>query len=420
MLNRGGYSRHTVCVIFVRYILVMRSKKLKVQSAVARDSVAGLMQPLSPLDRKWWLAWLSISGVGWKTFAQLLAFCSVRKISLEEVYFSGLLQDELGLNQPIKEVLNSKNKNDSAIFIEDGLRNKKLWLVFFGDALYPKLLYNIPQPPWLLFGSGEYFQQPELPVAVVGTRRMSGYGQMVTRQLVTELVGQHSSIISGAMYGVDWCSHEAALAAQGSTIGILGYGHDFLGQGFYKRRFEAAQAAGMVFLSEYSPDTQPSKGTFPQRNRIVAGISEAVLVTEAGLKSGSHITALAGLEYGRVVGAVPGPITHPYTEGTKWLVNQGATLVSTASDILDEIFLSKPELRSKVLSAVKNSSTAATGATGMSILQTSILNLLDQQPLSVDDLSLQLAHNPAEVVAQLSFLELTGQAIFTGAAWMRA
>jgi DNA processing protein len=221
------------------------------------------------------------------------------------------------------------------------LAEEKIRVVFKEDALYPQLLREIDQPPPLLFVQGnsdllgEIGERPS--VAVVGTRRNTSYGKLVTTKIVEELVSQNAIIVSGGMYGIDSIAHQAALNQNGKTIAVLGSG--VAAQGAYWQQLLSQQiieADGAV-ISEFFPWQQARKGFFPRRNRIVAGLSQVVVVTEAARKSGSLITAQFGLDFGREVCAVPGAITNRYANGTTWLINQGASLVTSGQDVLKQV-----------------------------------------------------------------------------------
>lgn len=203
---------------------------------------------------------------------------------------------------------------------------------------YPPLLQTIHDPPIVLYVQGTLPDWNASTIAVVGTRSITAYGRQVTTTLTRDLVRAGCIIVSGFMFGVDAIAHQSALENDGVTVGVLGYG---FGVPLYPRTHEKLRDAMLghngCLLSEFPPWQHPVPGNFPQRNRIVAGISNGVVVTEAAARSGSRITAEIAADLGRDVFAVPGPISSPYSEGTKELINLGATLVTSATDILDGI-----------------------------------------------------------------------------------
>lgn len=185
-------------------------------------------------------------------------------------------------------------------------------------------------------------------VAVVGARNMTAYGEQVTSALAGGLSRCGATIVSGFMYGVDCAAHRAALENNGTTVGVLGYGHDFVYPENQKELMQEWLEQGMTFVSPFAPSVAPRRGNFPARNRVVASMSHAVVVTEAAEKSGSLITASYAAQEGHVVCAVPGPITNPYTRGTRELINQGAALVAGAEEVLLEIEANYPDLLDKI------------------------------------------------------------------------
>jgi len=201
------------------------------------------------------------------------------------------------------------------------------------DKTYPERLRKIPDPPRTLYIKGSDFSLFGRPsIAVIGSRKNTDYGRIVTQRLVRQLVENGFVIISGMARGIDTIAHEAALESGGKTIAVLGSGIDVI---YPRENGELYQLIHLV-VSEFPPGTKPLKENFPQRNRLVAGLSNGVLVIEAAKRSGTLITARQAAEQGKEVFAVPGPITSPLSEGTAWLIKQGAKLVYSLDDILDE------------------------------------------------------------------------------------
>lgn len=201
------------------------------------------------------------------------------------------------------------------------------------QAAYPESLRRLPQPPLLLFTLGriELLRRPA--IAVVGTRRHSPYGRDSAVSMVVGLVRTGYVIVSGLARGIDSVAHQSALDVGGDTVAVLGNGLDVV----YPPEaadLRSAIAAHGCLLSEFPPGTPPLKHHFPQRNRIIAGLSAAVLVIEAAERSGALITADYALEEGKEVLAVPGPIHNPMSRGTNRLIQDGAALVTSAADVL--------------------------------------------------------------------------------------
>lgn len=282
---------------------------------------------------------LSVPGIGQKTVSRVIRYLEESTIEWEQFWDELRLHlEKIPLSENQTEQVFLYTKEHTLASFSEQLGKENIRVVTEACNEYPPLLKRHQLSVPVLFAKGAVAQwHNQTPIAVVGTRHQTPYGQAVTEQLVTELVLADCQIISGAMYGVDCTAHQAALAAGGRTVGILGYGFNYWYPRSFAKKYLEMLAAGMTFFSPFAPTVQPSAGNFPARNQIVAAVSAAVLVTEAGLKSGSHITASFAADLGIPVGAVPGPITNPYCEGTKELVREGAVLVTSAQDLLGEI-----------------------------------------------------------------------------------
>ena len=204
------------------------------------------------------------------------------------------------------------------------------------DALYPHSLREIHNPPVVLYVWGEILERDHRAVSVVGSRKSSYYGVECAKKLSYQLAYAGLTVVSGLARGIDTAAHQGALAAKGRTLAVLGSG---LNQLYPPENFSLAEkiAAQGAVLSEYPMDTPPAVPNFPYRNRIVAGWGSGILVVEAGLKSGALITANQAIDQGRLVYAVPGPIDRPTSAGTNRLIQQGAKLVTSASDVLEDL-----------------------------------------------------------------------------------
>lgn len=245
---------------------------------------------------------------------------SLLEAGIEPQIISRFLQERIHLN-PEQELSKLNEEGVEAITL--------------ADETYPSLLKTLYDPPAVLFVRGKLPSEEQKHLAVVGSRKASGYGRDVTRAIVEPLAHAGVVIVSGLAYGIDALAHQAALDVGGTTIAVLGSGVDT--QSIYPsaNRALASQilAHNGAIVSEYPIGTLPLKTFFPIRNRIIAGISHGTLVIEAAIKSGSLITARAALEQGRDVYAVPGPIHSPLSEGPNNLIKMGAIPVTQASDI---------------------------------------------------------------------------------------
>ncbi|MEC5345236.1 DNA-protecting protein DprA [Brenneria populi] len=205
------------------------------------------------------------------------------------------------------------------------------------DERYPFLLGNISAYPLLLFVAGELSQLASPQIAIVGSRNNSTYGEQWGQFFAQELAVNDLIITSGLAVGIDGIAHRAALDAGGKTIAVLGSGLAHI----YPRRHQGLAARilehGGALVSEFPLSTPPLPAHFPRRNRIISGLSLGVLVIEASIRSGSLVTARYALDQGRDVFALPGPIGNPMTEGTHWLIQQGAYLVTHPKNVVEQL-----------------------------------------------------------------------------------
>jgi len=209
--------------------------------------------------------------------------------------------------------------------------------VTIDNKKYPELLKKIGKiAPKQLYYKGSWDSEIfKNCLAVVGSRRMTTYGRQVVEKIVGEAAAQGLTIVSGFMYGVDAASHKAALKVGGRTIAVMPCGIERIHPEYQQDLYvEILNSKGLV-ISEYEGDAQPAYWTYPQRNRIVAGLSKAALIVEAGERSGSLITAHLAQKFKRKLFVVPGPVTSENSKGIMQLIKEGATPIGSAKDILD-------------------------------------------------------------------------------------
>jgi DNA processing protein len=278
-------------------------------------------------------------------------------------------------------------------------------LITLSDAGYPKLLSEISDPPlalWLAGDRPDRLRDPQL--AIVGSRNASAGGIANARAFAQCLGQQGLTITSGLALGIDGAAHRGALDTLGGTLAVLGSGADVI----YPRQHEdlarAIAAENGLIVSEYAPGTPPARYRFPERNRIIAGLSAGVLVVEAGRRSGSLITARLAAEYGREVFAIPGSIHNPLSRGCHFLIRQGATLVEDASQVLAELValldLDAAEPRSRA-PREPPLDTAPEYA--------ELLDIIGFDPRGINDIVTESGLTAAEVSSMLLVLELRGQ-----------
>lgn len=277
---------------------------------------------------------------------------------------------------------------------------------------YPALLREIGKDaPKQLYYKGKW--NPELfdrCLAVVGARRMTGYGKRVVEQMVGDVAQAGITIVSGFMYGVDAAAHEAAIRSGGRTIAVMPCGIDRVHPEHQKELHASIINHGGLILSEFPGAMLPSNWTYSKRNRIVAGLSQAVLVVEAGKKSGSLITAGYAKKYNRKLFAVPGPITNELSQGTNQLLREGAELASSAKEILDFFGLSGEKRINCFIRGPQSGLSDAheLRSEAQAHLERKVLEWLRRESLEIDILARNLGVPVAELGTALSLLQLTG------------
>ena len=284
-------------------------------------------------DIEYWIWLTSLEGLSSKKAFDLLE----RYKSPEVIYglSENVLKNTKGLTEKnIKELLNS-DKRDRVGNIYELMVQSNIKMVNIYEETYPQKLKNIYDPPIALYYKGK-LESDSFSIAMVGSRRTTGYGAKTAARLSYDLAMRGVTIVSGLARGIDSITHKGCLDAGGKTIAVLGSGLDNIyppeNTGLLK---DIIDSKGLV-LSEYPPGMPPLQHNFPARNRIISGISSGVLVIEAAKRSGSLITAGCALEQGREVFAVPGNIDCAYSMGTNQLIKEGAKLVLNANDIMEE------------------------------------------------------------------------------------
>lgn len=267
-------------------------------------------------------------------------------------------------------------------------------MVSIGEPGYPLLLPLIQKPPKTLYYIGDLALASNRCVAVVGSRKTTDYGRWAAFTLGQRLAEHGIVVVSGLAAGIDACGHAGALKANGKTVAILGCGIDRCYPLANKKLKDQIACAGLI-LSEYPPGFQAATYTFPQRNRIISGISEATVVAAAGLHSGSLITAELAVEQGRSVYALPGNINNAYHLGSNKLIKDGAIPLVVLDDLLEEMGI-RSACRKETLACLSDDEKAA------------VSQLISMGEMTVDQLCKSLAKPPSHVNGLVTVLEMKG------------
>jgi len=301
-----------------------------------------------------------------------------------------------GLNPRIIESLLKIRHEVNLERVMTQLEDLGIQVITWQEETYPRRLKEINQPPPVLYLRGDLLPQDELAVAVVGTRRVSGYGRQVTEEIADLLGRKGVTVVSGLARGVDGIAHHAALQADGRTIAVMGCGVDQIYPPEHRQLAAQVMAHGAL-ISDYPPGTPPDSINFPPRNRIISGLAIATVIVEAGETSGALITATFAAEQGREVFAVPGNIYALQSKGTNRLIQQGARPLLDVGEILEVLDMNQ------VLQQQTARSVLPADA-----LEACILQVLGPEPLHVDEIWLQSGLPIDKVSATLAIMELKG------------
>lgn len=280
----------------------------------------------------YWI-WLSrINGIGARKFLSIYEhFGNIEKVySAKEIDFYGISNIN---KRDINHILKNKNLEETMEYIKK-LKKQKVGFLLYKDNNYPTLLKEIYDPPAVLYYKGN-MEIDEIAISIVGSRKASYYGLKMAKKLAYELASLGVTIVSGMATGIDTYAHKGAIEAKGKTIAVLGCGVDVIYPIENSDLMKEIETKGLI-LSEYPLTTLPKANNFPARNRIISGLSLGTIIIEAGEKSGSLITAEFALEQGRNVYAIPGNIDSQTSKGTNNLIKEGAKVVTSVEDIIED------------------------------------------------------------------------------------
>ena len=280
------------------------------------------------------------------------------------------------------------------------------------DEKYPELLKKIGKDaPKMLYHKGAWDEEIfSNCLAVVGSRHLTSYGRQVTERLVTEIAAAGITIASGFMYGGDEAAHRAAVRAGGRTIAVMPCGIERIHPEYQQDLYHDILNNKGLIISEYEGDAMPVNWMYPRRNRIVAGLSKATLVVEAGLKSGTMITCNFAKKFGRKIFAVPGPITSEVSQGTAELIKNGAHVVTSAKDILD-FFGSRTSRGKSDFNAsfeISGDRTSPRRSDLNASLEQKIVEHLRREPLEIDAMARTFGTPVSKICVTLSIMQLRG------------
>ncbi|MFH1393107.1 MAG: DNA-processing protein DprA [Patescibacteria group bacterium] len=276
---------------------------------------------------------------------------------------------------------------------------EKIAVIKKSSPNYPEILKEISGAPKQLYVRGELPDNHEMNFAIVGTRAASEYGKTLASKIAKELAELGFNIVSGLALGIDTMAHSGALEGKGRTIAVLGSAIDdasIYPSANFKLVRQIISSGGAV-ISEYAPGTKSEIWFFPERNRIISGLSRGVLVVEAPEKSGALITARMALEQNRDVFAIPGSIFSKNSVGTNTLIKSGAKVVTSVDDILEELNLT--ELKTKKKSNDKE---------GLSDEEKTILDIIEKEPINIDKICETSKMSASQVLSAVSVLEIKG------------
>ena len=364
-------------------------------------------------ERAYWLAWREINGVGPTLQKRIASHFELLENAWKATPVA--LAEVSGLGaKSITQICDQRLSLDPGrLLAEHQQQNPQFWTP--ADPDYPRLLWEIPSPPPVLYyrGQGDLIQEIDRSpgVGIVGTRYPTEHGSRWTRKISQALAKASFTVISGLAAGIDAIAHQSCLQAGGSTLAILGTGLDVIYPPQNEKLFQHMEIEGLI-LSEYPNHTKPDRGNFPARNRIIAGLSRAVLVMEAPLKSGALITAHYANEFNRDVLTLPNSPDIREAHGCLSLISRGATMITSGHQVLETLgAIPQLDITIPTESAVPDSTPPANPTSPPPDLAPDLQKLLTLMPLeaiSMDVLVAQSGWDTGAVSAKLVQLELMG------------
>lgn len=343
------------------------------------------------------LIWLNSLNIGNRNIQKLMEQLD----DLQELWNmpSDKIQKLRNISSAVLDKIILNRNEDRLKRIYEDIHKNEVDVITIYDENYPEGLKNIYDKPLVLYVKGNMIEQDHIALAVVGSRKATNYGKWATEYFVKELVKLNVTIISGFASGIDSIAHKTSLENGGRTIAVLGNGLDVVYPRKNKELYNEILKNGAL-ITEYTFGVQPLPYNFPQRNRIISGLSLGVVVIEAKEKSGSLITAEHALEQGKEVFALPGNINSIFSRGTNKLIKEGAKLIMNIEDIVEEIYeLKKNFIRYKE---------EEIDYSQLSDLEIRVVDILKEGPIQSDMIALKVGLDISTVNSTLTILEMKG------------
>ena len=343
--------------------------------------------------RAYWVGFNLVKGIGSVRLDGLLRYFGSLEIAWQAPREA---LEAAGLSGKVAGNLLKVRRDVDLEKILDDILSAGIQVLTWESEDYPRRLREVEQAPPVLYVSGSLLADDEWAVAIVGTRRVTAYGRQMAEELAGYLAGNGVTVVSGLARGVDGFAHKAALTAGGRTFAVLGSGVDRIYPPEHRQLAAEISRQGAV-ISDYAPGTPPEGSNFPPRNRIISGLSLAVIVVEAGNSSGALITARFAADQGRDVFAVPGNVHAPQSIGTNQLIRDGARPLLQPQDVLEALNLQQIQEYRTARHVIPTDEVEA-----------KLMELVAGEPVHVDELSRLAGYSIDKVSAALTMLELKG------------
>lgn len=347
------------------------------------------------MKKKFWIALSAIEQLDPYFFKALIEY-----FGDAEKAFNATTEDFKNINTTIKKVSNFLEKRDKINpdkTLDDVISRGIKFLTYYDEA-YPSILREIPDPPMVLYYKGDLTRcNFERTIAFVGSRHCSINGKEATKHVIKGFAGTDVCIVSGLATGIDSVAHNAAIENNIKTIGVIASGFDFVYPTTNRKLYKQIEEESGVIFTEYFPTFEPIKFRFPQRNRIVSGLSHGTVVAEAAIKSGALITANLTLEQGRELMCIPGLINNPNTEGIYKLLKNGASIVTNAQDVLNAL---NWEIQPAIKQAQNND------FDNLTVDEKKILYTINIEPKTFDEIQKETQIDTETLLELLTTLEL--------------